>query len=175
MFGKSKELAEIKARLAKMDASIERLSELVATATAKPRGVELLKSLGVTPERFLQRYFQDAPYGAFYAALNGGAESLRGGPAALGLQSGLCRQIHFSTDEFRYWIGALGGTPSMHRKHSISGRRSRNHGRNSGGVYRQVQKIFQNESSRSVSENKGDIRWQQAKRETRNTGTGSSR
>jgi hypothetical protein len=31
------------------------------------------------------------------------------------------------------------------------------------------------ESSRSDSENKGDIRWQQAKRETRNTGKDISR
>jgi predicted dithiol-disulfide oxidoreductase (DUF899 family) len=39
-------------------------------------------------------------------------------------------------------------------------------GRNSGGVHRQVQKIFQSESSRSVSENKREIRWQQVGRET---------
>jgi len=53
----------------------------------------------------------------------------------------------------------------MHRKHSSNRRRSRIHGRNSGGVHRQVQKILQSESSRSVSEDKGEIRWQQAKRE----------
>jgi NAD(P)-dependent dehydrogenase (short-subunit alcohol dehydrogenase family) len=35
--------------------------------------------------------------------------------------------------------------PSMHRKHSINGRRSRIHGRSSGAVYRQVQKTFQSE------------------------------
>ena len=35
--------------------------------------------------------------------------------------------------------------------------------------------IFQSESSRSVSENKGEIRWQQAKRETRSTRKGISR
>jgi hypothetical protein len=46
--------------------------------------------------------------------------------------------------------------PSMHRKHSSHGRRSRIHGRNSGGVHRQVQKTFQSESSPSVSENKGE-------------------
>src|SRR5229473_6308502 len=70
-----------------------------------------------------------------------------------------------------------GGTyvPSMHRKHSSNGRRSRIHGRNSGGVHRQVQRIFQSESSRSVSENKGEMIWQQAKRETRNTGKDISR
>src|SRR5258705_10718335 len=44
----------------------------------------------------------------------------------------------------------------MHRKHSSDGRRGRIHGRNSGGVHRQVQKIFQSESSRSASENKGE-------------------
>jgi hypothetical protein len=65
--------------------------------------------------------------------------------------------------------------PSMHRKHSSNARRSRIHGRNSGGVHRQVQKIVQSESSRSVSENKGEIRWQQAKRKTRNTGKDISR
>jgi hypothetical protein len=43
------------------------------------------------------------------------------------------------------------------------------------GVHRQVRKISQSESSRSVSEDKGEIRWQQAKRETRNTGQGISR
>src|SRR5580700_94088 len=70
-----------------------------------------------------------------------------------------------------------GGTyvPSMHRKHSSDGRRSRIHGRNSSGVHRPVQKVFQSESSRSVSKNKGEIRWQQAKRETRNKGKGISR
>ena len=39
--------------------------------------------------------------------------------------------------------------PSMHRKHSSDGRRSRIHGRNSGGVHRQVQEINQKESSGS--------------------------
>src|SRR4029077_6794112 len=34
---------------------------------------------------------------------------------------------------------------------------------------------FQSESSRSVSENKGEIRWHQEKKETRNTGKGISR
>lgn len=117
MFGKSKRLAAIEAKLTDLDASMERLSAMLASATDKPRGMELLKSLGVTPERFLKRYFKDQPYGTDYATLNGGSESIRGGPAVLGLQSGLCRQLHFSTDEFRYWANAWGGVPSMHRKH----------------------------------------------------------
>src|ERR1700730_9194983 len=60
--------------------------------------------------------------------------------------------------------------PSMHRKRSGDGRRSGIHGRNSGGVHRQIQKIFQGEWSRSVSENPGEIKWQQARRETWNNG-----
>jgi len=48
---------------------------------------------------------------------------------------------------------------SMHRKHSSDGSRSRIHGRNSRGVHRQVQKIFQSEASRSVSEDKGEMIW----------------
>src|SRR4029077_19903107 len=41
----------------------------------------------------------------------------------------------------------------MHRKRRSNGCRSRIHGRNSGDVHRQVQKIFQSEWSGSVSEN----------------------
>jgi len=116
MFGNSRHLAAIEARLTEMDASLRQLSETVSAIAAKPRGGELLKYLGVSPDRFLERYFENSPYGSYYAALYGGSESLRGGPATLGLESGLCRQLHFGTDEFRYWIGALGGVPSMHRK-----------------------------------------------------------
>jgi len=116
MFGRSRKLAEIEARLADLDASIRQLSEAVEAAATKPRGIELLKSLGVTPERFLERYFQGEPKGVYYAALNGGTESLRGRPEKLGMVSGLCRQIHFSTDEFRYWTNVMGDTPTMHRK-----------------------------------------------------------
>src|SRR5580692_11633582 len=60
--------------------------------------------------------------------------------------------------------------PSMHRKRSSDGRRSGIHGRNSGGVHRQIQKIFQSEWSGSVSENQGEIKWQQASRKTWSTG-----
>src|SRR5580700_740042 len=70
-----------------------------------------------------------------------------------------------------------GGTyvPRMHRNHSSDGRRSWIHGRNSGGVHRQVQKSSQSECSRSVSENKGEMIWRQAKRETRSNRKGISR
>src|SRR4029077_10493281 len=65
--------------------------------------------------------------------------------------------------------------PSMHRKHSSNGCWSRIHWRNSGGLHRQVQKIFQNESSWINSENKGEIKWQRAQRETWKTGKGNWR
>src|SRR5262249_6443129 len=45
----------------------------------------------------------------------------------------------------------------MHRKYSSIGRRSRIRGRNSGGVHRQVQKIFQTDWPRSASEKEGEI------------------
>src|ERR1700691_3426801 len=50
--------------------------------------------------------------------------------------------------------------PGMHRKHGSNGRRSQFHGRNSGGLHRQVQEIIRIEWSQSTSENKGAIRWQ---------------
>jgi hypothetical protein len=57
------------------------------------------------------------------------------------------------------WTGRAveGGmyVPSMHRKHSNNGRRSRIRGRNSRGVLRQVEEAFQ------VSANEGELRWQQ--------------
>ena len=66
-----------------------------------------------------------------------------------------------------------GGTkqyvPSMHRKRSSHRRRSRILGRSSGCVHRQAEEIFHSGSSRSVSENKGEIRWQPPRRETWNT------
>lgn len=116
MFGNSKKLAAIEAKLEDLDASIRELAETVAAVAMKPRGIQLLRSLGVTPERFLERYFEGTPQHAYYAAINGGTESIRGAPAALGLKSGLCRQLHFSTDEYRYWIRAMGGIPALHRK-----------------------------------------------------------
>src|SRR6202030_2108309 len=42
--------------------------------------------------------------------------------------------------------------PSMHRKHSSNGRRSRIHGRNPGGVHRQAQTILQSDSSPSATD-----------------------
>jgi hypothetical protein len=49
--------------------------------------------------------------------------------------------------------GELPDVPGMHRERSSNGGWSRIDGRNSGGVHRQLQKVFQSEWSRSVSEN----------------------
>jgi hypothetical protein len=54
--------------------------------------------------------------------------------------------------------------PSIRRRHSSNGRRSQFHRRNSGGVHRQMQKIFQSEWSESVSKNEGEMKWQRATR-----------
>jgi hypothetical protein len=62
----------------------------------------------------------------------------------------------------------------MHRKRSSDGRRGGIHGRNSGGVHRQIEKLFQGEWSRSVSENQGEIKWQQASKVAWSTGKGIS-
>jgi hypothetical protein len=47
-------------------------------------------------------------------------------------------------------------------------------GAGSTGVHRQIQKIFQGEWSRSVSENQGEIKWQQASKVAWSTGKGIS-
>jgi predicted dithiol-disulfide oxidoreductase (DUF899 family) len=46
--------------------------------------------------------------------------------------------------------------PRMHRKYSRIGRRSWIDGRTSGGLHRQIQRVFQSESFQSVSEMKGE-------------------
>ncbi len=109
-------------KLAAMEVSLKSVAERLTymseenTAARQPRGGALLKYLGVAPDRFLERFYENSPETDFYEALYGGSESLRGRPAALGLRSGLCRQLHFSTDEFRYWMGAMARPPRMHRK-----------------------------------------------------------
>ena len=110
------QLENIQAQLDALSRQFSALSQQVEQAAARPRGVELLKKLGVTPERFLDRYFETLPDNALYEALYGGSESLRGRPGHLGLPSSLCRQLHFSTDEFRFWMNAMGRPPRMHRK-----------------------------------------------------------
>lgn len=112
----SRQLQDVRAELGKLSAKNDELSKVVETATARPRGIELLRNLGVTPDRFVERWFESLPDGDLYEALIGGSEPLRGEPARIGLRSSLCRQIHFSTDEYRYWIRAMARVPRMHRK-----------------------------------------------------------
>jgi hypothetical protein len=104
----------------------------------------------------------------FYESLRGLITTGKGQPAqkekGAGSAVSRCSRTRVINDEV--WRRTY--VPSMHRKHSNNGHRSRIHGRNPGGVHRQVQEIFQ-------SENKGEIRWQQARRETRNTGKGTAR
>jgi hypothetical protein len=47
----------------------------------------------------------------------GGSEPLINAPACVGLGSTLCRQLHFSLDEFRYWMRAMAIRPALHRKY----------------------------------------------------------
>src|SRR6058998_931265 len=60
------------------------------------------------------------------------------------------KEYRFETDEGRASLTDL----FRARSTSSNGRRSRIHGRNSGSVHRQVQKIFQSESSRKQRRNK---------------------
>jgi hypothetical protein len=110
-------LADLQAGVQEMSDKLASISRaLSAKEASPPRGGALLKYLGVAPDRFLERYYEESPENDFYEALYGGSESLRGRPAEIGLKSGLCRQIHFSTDEYRYWMSAMGRRPRMHRK-----------------------------------------------------------
>ena len=63
---------------------------------------------------FIQR-FRDRP-GELYAAVIGSSMPLKAEPGYIGLQSSLCKQVHFSLDEFRYWSWAIGDRPRLHRK-----------------------------------------------------------
>jgi hypothetical protein len=62
----------------------------------------------------------------------------------------------------------------MHRKRGRNGGGSGIDGGNTGGVRWEVQEIFQGEWFQSVSKNKGEITWHQARRETLSTGKGIS-
>lgn len=60
--------------------------------------------------------FQHLPENDLYEALYGGSEPMRDEPTAVGLASTLCRQLHFSLDEFRFWMRQMGRRPRLHRK-----------------------------------------------------------
>ena len=102
-------------------------------ASALVRGVvdEHLKSAILTPADLVEhrksytleglasligRAFEERPENDLYEALYGGSAPLRQAPAVIGFTSALCRQIHFSLDEYRYWMQRMGRLPRMHRK-----------------------------------------------------------
>ncbi len=68
------------------------------------------------PDQYISRAFESRDGNALYEAMFGGSEPLRAEPAAVGLGSTLCRQLHFSLDEYRYWMKALAMRPRLHRK-----------------------------------------------------------
>ena len=112
--------ANILSRLTHLTTDLEGISERLSRmeqrdlAKSSARGGALLKYMGVSPDRFMKRYFEDVPENAYYEALFGGSESLRGRPEVIGLKSGVCRQLQFSLDEFRFWMNAMnrsGPTP----------------------------------------------------------------
>lgn len=111
-----RKLSDLERGIDKLSAQIEAVSATLQ-GNAKAREGQLLHYLDVRPDRFLERYYEHMPHHSYYEALHGGLDSVRGGPAKLGLSSGLCRQLHFATDEFRYWMRALGIAPVMHRKY----------------------------------------------------------
>jgi SAM-dependent methyltransferase len=86
-----------------------------------PRGIEPIKSTikqdaRRDPARELVETYRDLPLGAFYAAVMGGSRPIKAEPGFVGLGSSLCRQIHCSLDEFRYWCWAQEYQPRLHRK-----------------------------------------------------------
>ncbi len=70
----------------------------------------------IPPEQYVARVFESQPENALYEAMFGGSQPLRASPARLGLGSTLCRQLHFSLDEYRYWMRAMALRPRLHRK-----------------------------------------------------------
>lgn len=110
------QIGRLEEGIASLSLRMDKLAEVVTTASEKPRGIDLLKKLGVTADKFLERYFESLPEIDFYRALHGGSEPLGSQPGFLSLGSSLCRQLHFSTDEFRFWMKAMARPPRMHRK-----------------------------------------------------------
>jgi hypothetical protein len=71
----------------------------------------------IPPDEYISRVFESRPANALYEAMVGGSEPLINSPARVGLGSTLCRQLHFSLDEFRYWMRAMAIRPALHRKY----------------------------------------------------------
>jgi hypothetical protein len=80
--------------------------------------LQLLKDrspIGKSARRLVTAFY-DHPHTEFYAAVVGGSRPVKQQPGKVGFSSSLCRQIHFSLDEYRYWIWATGEPPRFHRK-----------------------------------------------------------
>ena len=54
--------------------------------------------------------------GALYVGMVGSAEPLAQFPARIPFTSTVCRQVHFSLDQYRYWTKAMRERPLFHRK-----------------------------------------------------------
>lgn len=68
------------------------------------------------PARALMNAFAIEQHPDFYAAVIGGSKPLKAQPGHIGLSSSLCQQVHFTLDEYRYWMSAIGEPPRFHRK-----------------------------------------------------------
>jgi hypothetical protein len=70
----------------------------------------------LVPARALVDAFAIEHHPEFYAAVMGGSKPLKAQPGHIGLSSSLCQQVHFTLDEYRHWMWAIGEPPRFHRK-----------------------------------------------------------
>lgn len=91
-------------------------SEVVRVEDALRDGSSDGGYLGLAPDRYISRFFEHQPENELYEAMYGGSEPLRSVPGHVGMGSTLCRQLHFSLDEYRWWAGKMGRRPRLHRK-----------------------------------------------------------
>jgi hypothetical protein len=107
----------LKALESKVDAIQNTLNALKSVSNLPNETLTHISHLGLSPDKYISQYFAHLPPIALYEAMFGGSEPLRNKPSHVGLQSTLCRQVHLSLDEFRYWMKAIGHTPMLHRKY----------------------------------------------------------
>jgi hypothetical protein len=60
--------------------------------------------------------YANAPNVEIYKGIFGESRPIKQQPSKLGIGSTLCQQVHFSLDEYRFWIAQLGLEPRLHRK-----------------------------------------------------------
>jgi hypothetical protein len=68
------------------------------------------------PARALVDSFAIEQHPEFYTAVIGGSKPLKAKPGLIGLSSSLCKQVHFTLDEYRHWMWAIAEPPRFHRK-----------------------------------------------------------